>query len=92
MAEPLSNATLAAIRRLADAATPGPWVARHRAVDRTQHDDESSGLGLEVHGPPEASGRGQFARSADAKFIALSRDYVPLLLDEIDRLRAALDG
>ena len=74
---------LAEIRKRCDAATEGPWEASHRAIDRTAHDDESSGLGLEVHGPPPAWSRGQFARGADATFIAESRTDTPDLCDAL---------
>lgn len=50
--------------------TPGPWKVKHRHCYCTAHDNEYDGLGLEVEGPPEATNRGQFARSADALLIA----------------------
>jgi len=73
----------AALARLAEVereATPGPWAASHRHVDRTADDDEDCGLGLEVYGPPPASGRGQFERGADARVIAVGRNALPALL------------
>jgi hypothetical protein len=85
----------AEIRARAEAATPGPWLASHRCVDRTPDDDESCGLGLEIDGPPEAYLRGQFARSADAQFIAAARTDIPALLDTIEALEqrvAELEG
>ena len=77
---------LRAIRERAERATSGPWTASHRAVDRTaDHDECSGGLGLEVEGPPEPYLRGQFARAADAQFIAHARDDIPFLLDLAER-------
>ena len=81
---------LDAIEARANAATAGPWTARHRHVDCTPNDDESCGLGLEIDGPPEAMLRGQFERGADAVFIAHARHDVPALVAEVRRLRTAL--
>lgn len=58
------------LRQTAEQATEGPWQAVHRNVGCTEHDDESAGLGLEIEGPPKPGMRGQFSRSADARFIA----------------------
>ena len=92
MTTPLSDERIAEMRTREQAATPGPWYPRHRATDCTPDDDERSGLGLEVDGPPEAMLRGQFARAADAAFIAAARADVPDLLAEVERLRAALEA
>lgn len=80
------------IRARADAATPGPWRAVHRDGLCTSNDDEQGGLGLEIEGPEEAWGRGQFHRAADALFIAHSRADVPWLLAHIDALTAERDA
>lgn len=77
---------LGAIRDRVTAATPGPWTALHRHVGLTADDDETAGLGLEIEGPPEAWNRGQFARGADATFIAHARQDVPALLAAIERV------
>jgi hypothetical protein len=82
---------LQAIRERAEAATPGPWVATHRHSQCTADDDETSGLGLEIEGPPEAWNRGQFALGADALFIAHARTDIETLLAEVEQLRAALE-
>ena len=81
------------------AATPGPWEATHRHTCLTNANDESGGLGLDVDGPPEASCRGQFARGADAAFIAHAREDVPALLAalaeseaKVARLQAIVTG
>ena len=59
--------------------TPGPWTAsaRHYSNDGTQ--DEMSGLGWEIEGPPEPSLRGQFAKAADAYLIAAAPDLLEAL-------------
>lgn len=88
----MTEQELAAIEARATAATPGPWTASHRHVHGTPDNDEQSGLGLEIEGPPQASGRGQFARGADATFIAAAREDVPALVAEVRRLRALLEG
>jgi hypothetical protein len=76
---------LAELERLARAATPGPWEAEHRCHGRTAADDEAGGLGLEVRGPEPATDRGQFARGADAAFIAAAHPGTVLAL--VERVR-----
>ncbi len=73
----------AAIRERCEKATSGPWTVEHRCVDCDDKVDETAGLGLEIVGPPEPM-RGQFALSADARFIAHARANVPALLDALD--------
>jgi len=75
-----ARATLARLAEAERAATPGPWRAEHRAYGCTTDDDEVSGLGLEIIGPPEPLNRGQFARGADARVIAFGRNALPALL------------
>ncbi|GAB2696663.1 hypothetical protein [Kitasatospora kifunensis] len=84
MTVPLSDEQHAAIRAREQAATPGPWTVEW------DHDDVSDqpfpvSLGpigyLEHHGERDV---------ADAEFIAHAREDVPLLLAEVDRLRAEL--
>ena len=79
----------AALRKLCDEATPEPWASHHRASDKTAEDDEcSGGLGLEIDGPPEPMLRGQFARAADAAFVAAARTELPKLLDTLEAVEA----
>lgn len=88
----------AELRKLAEAATPGPWTERGRDVG---HDEMlaagrnpgwSVGLGCEVKGPPEAELRGQFDLHADAAYIAAMHPQQTIaLLDENEALRGALD-
>lgn len=82
---------LSEIRKRADAASAGPWKAKHRCMGCTADEDETCGLGLDVDGPPEAMNRGQFERGADATFIAHSREDIPSLLDEVERLRGLVE-
>ncbi len=79
---------LAEIKALLAAITQEPWVAvaRHSGNDGTQ--DEMSGLGWDIVGPPQPM-RGQFSRCADAQFVAHSPEYVALLLAVVE---AELDG
>lgn len=82
----MTAAELAALKALADAATPGPWEAgeynrvtadgRHILKCRDQYD----GVRLAIHDNA----------NADAAFIAAARDAVPELVAEVDRLRAEL--
>ncbi len=76
---------LAEIKALLAAITPELWVAvaRHSGNDGTQ--DEMSGLGWDIEGPPEPM-RGQFSRCADAQFAAHSPEYVALLLAVVETM------
>ncbi|MEU8371179.1 hypothetical protein [Micromonospora tulbaghiae] len=62
-----------AIRKLADAAAPGPWVAHHDGL--VWAEDGLDPISGSIHLP-------------NAEFIAAARTLVPQLCDEIDRLRA----
>lgn len=59
--------------------TPGPWTVYHRCSGCTGNDDERLGLGLEVVGPEPASLRGDYARAADARVLAASKDLYEAL-------------
>lgn len=72
-----------------EAATPAPWEACPRHVHNTGDQDEMSGLGWEVDGPPEPMLRGQFSKAGDAIFIAHARTDVPELIDWARRAVAA---
>jgi hypothetical protein len=76
----ISHDELLRIEQLCNAATPGPWVSFIEGRDhqsgsdfiRTAHDD------IELSG----------ASTADQDFIASARQDVPMLLEEIRRLRS----
>ena len=79
----------AALRALADAATPGPWTCERPGVD------EESGFADGVIVAATAPGQGIFASAPhgsfpanDRRFIVAARSAVPALCDEVDRLRA----
>jgi uncharacterized protein (DUF885 family) len=77
----------AALRALADAATPGPWE-----VERDPYGDDDypvSANGRYLCVSPDDGVRGGHSE-ADAAFIAAARDAVPALLDEVERLRKEL--
>lgn len=59
--------------------TPGPWQACHRHCDATGSEDEMSGLGWDVDGPPAPMLRGMFSLAADAKLIAAAPDLLAAL-------------
>lgn len=86
MNEPLSKDQLDAIRARADAATSGPWSTRTNSF----HSIEDAFWGFDIEGPPNAE-RGQFARRADAEFIAHAREDIPALLAIIDAQSAEID-
>ena len=87
MPEPLTDERLAELERLCAEATPGPWRVRHLCSGCGPDDDEGAGLGLEIEGPPQPWHEGQFARAADAKFIAAARDALPAMIAEVRALR-----
>ena len=72
------------LRRLADAATPGPWVM----------DDDSRGLvgpwidGVSEEGTAREIADCTWTDGTDAEFIAASREAVPELLDALTRAEA----
>jgi len=73
---------LAEIRARCWAATPGPW----HVCERGFYDE------CDVTGPEPGAIRGQYAKFADAAFVAAAREDIPFLLVEIDRLMAERDG
>jgi len=81
-----------AIRKLADAATDGPWWAWDRgvgyviAVGEPGDVDEYDRPRREL---PEGM-RTDIGRREDAEFIAAARTLVPALCDELEQTRAAL--
>jgi hypothetical protein len=80
---------LAELEALTAAATPGPWVA-HIEAEAPIGGESMIGLdGLQGDFPPDMYVRhdGQTAPTADIKFIAAARNYVPRLLAEVRRLR-----
>jgi hypothetical protein len=86
--EPFSDEEIAELGALTAAATPGPWVAH---IEGEAPIGGDSMIGLD--GLPETSRRmyvfhdRQIAPSADIKFIAAARNYMPRLLTELRRLR-----
>ena len=84
---------VAAAKKLCDAATPGPWKplvwietdGNEWRATGPGHDDETSDEGSEPGCPDEQ------AAQRDAEFIAASRQLVPALLAEVERLRRFLD-
>lgn len=75
----MDGKSLADLRRLAEAATPGPW--------------EQSEGGMYVDVVDDDSQVAEVIRRADAAFIAAANPAAVLaLLDEIERLRAGQDG
>lgn len=75
-----------AIRARMEAATEGPWEALGSDPYDTVIDTGGASLGC----CPDCGVRAGFER-ADAEFIAHARTDLPAALDEVTRLRAALD-
>ena len=77
----MTSEELAAIKALADAATPGPWV-----WEEGEEPDSMSGA---VGGRIIRTDMGYYGpEAADRAFIAAGRTAVPALLAEVERLRA----
>lgn len=81
----MTKEELTEIEQRCERATPGPWIAVARHCHNDGDQDEMDGLGWDVDGPPDAM-RGQYSRAGDAKFIALARQDIPLLLAEIRQM------
>ena len=77
------------LRALSAAATPGPWTITHRCVDKTEMDDESCGLGLEID-QWDLPMRGHISLSADARLTVWLRNHADALADLIDATRSYL--
>jgi hypothetical protein len=86
--EPLTDEELAELERLAAAATPGPWIANIEEEEPIGGDSMIE-LGLPGDFPPDmyVFHDRRIAPSADIKFIAAARNYVPRLIAELRRLR-----
>ena len=56
--------------------TPGPWKAIPRHSQNLGDEDDPSGLGWDIEGPPEPMLRGQFKRADDARLVAASPDLL----------------
>lgn len=76
------------LRALAEAATPGPWELRS---DRNEQKNVYSGDKWIAVLPHQCVASIEEQRGQDAAFVAAARTAVPELLDENERLRAALD-
>jgi hypothetical protein len=82
---------VAADRAMCEAATPGPWSWKHSHSQGTPDDDEMSGLGLEVVGPPLAVlGDSGYSRAADARLMAESREALPCYVEAVDKAASYL--
>jgi hypothetical protein len=82
----LSDDDLASIRKRCAEATPGPWISYVEGRDHTS--GESVIVRGESGSEPDLYVIG--ATTVDQDFIAHARDDIPLLLDEVERLRKLL--
>lgn len=76
---------LAAIKQRCEGTTPGPWTSY---VEGRDHDSGSDFIMTDGDDIELIGG----ATTADQDFIAHARQDIPLLLDEIERLRSQLRG
>ncbi len=87
--EPLSETYLNEVRERCAAATPGPWVSIVEGRDQPL-----GGASFIMRGKKEAWEEDLYLDGgtiADQDFIAHARQDIPLLLDEIERLRKLLN-
>lgn len=85
MCNHLTNEELKQIQSRSDAATPGPWFSYIEGRDHTSGSSYIMTGEKNVRGNDiELSG----ASSADQDFIAHARQDIPILLNEIKRLKA----
>ena len=84
----MTREELAAIKALADAATPGPWSYTTVKPYATAPASESVAYVSPEMMFGDSVGGGYVDRVADAAFIAAARTAVPALLAEVERLRA----
>jgi hypothetical protein len=89
MDDPLSDEEIAELEALTAAATPGPWVANIEEEAPIGGDSMIGLDGLPGDSPPDmyVFHDRRIAPSADIKFIAAARNYMPQLLNELRRLR-----
>lgn len=76
---------LARIRAQADAATPGPWEAKHHHHTATKRHVVSE---IPRVVECEGDGGGGLYRGEDTEFIAAARTTVPALLDALEKVLA----
>ncbi|HLZ25432.1 MAG TPA: hypothetical protein VKQ30_25195 [Ktedonobacterales bacterium] len=87
----MTNEQLNEIRERAAKATPGPWSC----WNGWQYDRETDTMAMQGIGPDGGYGKALatrdghdiYATRADAEFVACSREDIPALLAEVERLR-----
>jgi hypothetical protein len=81
----------AELRRIADAATSGPWEIQGPWPEVTLYqyqDEEDPRAPNKIASLGECRGHDNVKDDPDAAFIAAARTALPALLDEVDRLEA----
>lgn len=74
-----------ALRKLADAATEGPWYTFETKLGRR------NGIGSKAIPEDEAVMEDEWSGEADAEFIAAAREAIPALLDALEQAEAERD-
>jgi hypothetical protein len=87
----------AALRALAEAATPGPWLAVTGSGPKRRKQQYAVIGKADLRGQGAAGAIAVFAglnehRADDADFCVAARTAVPALLDEIERLRDGMES
>lgn len=86
----ITDTQLAELKALEQAATPGPWdVELNNPDHHPSYDDAWFIPQIWDHGHGSSEDAGIYER-ADAAFIAAARTAMPLLIAEVERLRAGV--
>lgn len=88
----LDEKELARMSEGAARATPGPWAYKHRLGGRGCFVFSEDNFHVVAEGDDLDAGITGALRREDAEFIAAAREDVPLLVAEVRRLRAILEG
>lgn len=83
----ITTEQIAELRRLCEAATPGPWVRSKYGFNILTHDSELSTCTQRYTGDKKPTEEEMAVMVANAAFIAAARTALPALLDEVERMQ-----
>lgn len=86
----MSNDELDEIKSLLNKISHGPWMATNKDKNKTQNWIVECGAIDDVHQIALCNTEAKQLQEFDAKFIALSRQIVPKMIDEIHRLKETI--
>lgn len=90
--KPLTNEEISEINARLEACTPGPWTSFFEGRDHTSGDSfiQTATQDIYIHADDYAGGGGHFC--SDLDFIANSKQDIPRLIAEVERLRTLLEA